>query len=60
KNPKISELGLILLGWVRRGRSPSIEEVKGYFKNDDLKQFTLSNGIIDIFIVTKDKIEKEN
>ena len=32
KNPKISELGLVLLGLVRRGRSPSIHALKEYFR----------------------------
>lgn len=54
KDPSFSELGILLLGLVRRGQSESIKEIKHFFNNKSMVHHKLSNGIVDIFLIRND------
>jgi ubiquinone/menaquinone biosynthesis C-methylase UbiE len=51
----LSEAGLLLLGMVRNGKSRSISAIKEHFRNQAISKHTLSNGMVDAFIIRKGK-----
>lgn len=53
KNQVFSDLGLILWGAVRNGKSTANDFISEYVKNLEFKKYTLTNGFVDVFIIKK-------
>ena len=56
KDVSPSELGVLLLGLVRQGKSKSIAAIEHYFKGKSITRYKLSNGIVDAFVIRNEAL----